>query len=80
MFFGIHAPPPSVHSARLTHCHTTNKTDRSPFSLLSVRKRLRDSILSPFFHSYIFAIYKNEALLDLAENRFGKPGNISLKY
>ena len=25
-------------------------------------KRLRDSILSPFFHSYIFAIYKNEAL------------------
>ena len=26
------------------------------------RKRLRDSILSPFFHSYIFAIYKNEAL------------------
>ena len=27
-----------------------------------VRKRLRDSILSPFFHSYIFAMYKNEAL------------------
>ncbi len=26
------------------------------------RKRLRDSILSPFFHSYIFAMYKNEAL------------------
>ncbi|CAG9888033.1 hypothetical protein BOVA514_523 [Bacteroides ovatus] len=25
-------------------------------------KRLRDSILSPFFHSYIFAMYKNEAL------------------
>ena len=27
-----------------------------------VCKRLRDSILSPFFHSYIFAMYKNEAL------------------
>ena len=26
------------------------------------RKRLRDSILSAFFHSYIFAMYKNEAL------------------
>jgi len=25
-------------------------------------KRLRDSILSAFFHSYIFAMYKNEAL------------------
>ena len=25
-------------------------------------KRLRDSILSPIFHSYIFAIYKNESL------------------
>ncbi len=25
-------------------------------------KRLRDSILSSFFHSYIFAMYKNEAL------------------
>ena len=25
-------------------------------------KRLRDSILSPFFNSYIFAMYKNEAL------------------
>ena len=28
----------------------------------TVGKRLRDSILSPFFHSYIFAMYKNEAL------------------
>ena len=28
----------------------------------NLRKRLRDSILSPFFHSYIFAMYKNEAL------------------
>ena len=26
------------------------------------RKRLRDSILLAFFHSYIFAMYKNEAL------------------
>lgn len=26
------------------------------------RKRLRDSILSPIFHSYIFAMYKNESL------------------
>ena len=25
-------------------------------------KRLRDSILSPIFHSYIFAMYKNESL------------------
>ena len=32
------------------------------FSLFTARKRLRDSILSPFFHSYIFAMYKNEAL------------------
>ena len=31
-------------------------------SFHSLRKRLRDSILSPFFHSYIFAMYKNEAL------------------
>lgn len=30
--------------------------------LMHVSKRLRDSILSPFFHSYIFAMYKNEAL------------------
>ena len=29
---------------------------------VSLSKRLRDSILSPFFHSYIFAMYKNEAL------------------
>ena len=27
-----------------------------------LRKRLRDSILSPIFHSYIFAMYKNESL------------------
>ncbi len=26
------------------------------------RKRLRDSILSSIFHSYIFAMYKNESL------------------
>ena len=35
------------------------------FAYLAVEyngKRLRDSILSPFFHSYIFAMYKNEAL------------------
>lgn len=31
-------------------------------AMLSLSKRLRDSILSPFFHSYIFAMYKNEAL------------------
>jgi hypothetical protein len=29
---------------------------------MSLCKRLRDSILSAFFHSYIFAMYKNEAL------------------
>ena len=27
-----------------------------------ISKRLRDSILSPIFHSYIFAMYKNESL------------------
>ena len=32
------------------------------FIFLIKCKRLRDSILSPFFHSYIFAMYKNEAL------------------
>ena len=32
------------------------------FRLKHPRKRLRDSILSPIFHSYIFAIYKNESL------------------
>ena len=32
------------------------------FRQLSNRKRLRDSILSPIFHSYIFAMYKNESL------------------
>ena len=31
-------------------------------SLLFGCKRLRDSILSPIFHSYIFAMYKNESL------------------
>ena len=32
------------------------------YNLKKKSKRLRDSILSPFFHSYIFAMYKNEAL------------------
>ena len=36
MFFWHSCTPPSDHSARLTRCRTTNKTDRSPFSLLSV--------------------------------------------
>ena len=36
--------------------------DNEPIMAKAVRKRLRDSILSPFFHSYIFAMYKNEAL------------------
>ena len=31
-------------------------------SIKTICKRPRDSILSPFFHSYIFAMYKNEAL------------------
>jgi hypothetical protein len=35
---------------------------KSVNSVKNVSKRLRDSILSPFFHSYIFAMYKNEAL------------------
>ena len=30
--------------------------------LKDICKRLRDSILSPIFHSYIFAMYKNESL------------------
>ena len=29
---------------------------------ITLCKRLRDSILSPIFHSYIFAMYKNESL------------------
>lgn len=33
-----------------------------PYSGRLAGKRLRDSILSAFFHSYIFAMYKNEAL------------------
>ena len=61
MFLAFMHPAFSPFSTVNTLSHN-NKTDRSPFSLLSVRKRLRDSILSPFFHSYIFAIYKNEAL------------------
>ena len=32
------------------------------FSYNETGKRLRDSILSPIFHSYIFAMYKNESL------------------
>ena len=31
-------------------------------SYMDICKRLRDSILSPIFHSYIFAMYKNESL------------------
>ena len=38
-----------------TSCESEEETEFN-------RKRLRDSILSPFFHSYIFAMYKNEAL------------------
>ena len=43
---------------------TDNKLheDPSKMTIRLVGKRLRDSILSPFFHSYIFAMYKNEAL------------------
>lgn len=38
------------------------KTATKNAATIPLRKRLRDSILSPFFHSYIFAMYKNEAL------------------
>ena len=34
----------------------------TPCVLNPLCKRLRDSILSPIFHSYIFAMYKNESL------------------
>ena len=34
----------------------------SPSGFVCICKRLRDSILSPIFHSYIFAMYKNESL------------------
>ena len=38
------------------------RQDRIAETLTLNGKRLRDSILSAFFHSYIFAMYKNEAL------------------
>ncbi len=38
--------------------HTSHLTGRNK----NMGKRLRDSILSPIFHSYIFAMYKNESL------------------
>ena len=45
--------------------HTVNQAVKtgtaSPHSRFN-GKRLRDSILSLFFHSYIFAMYKNESL------------------
>ena len=37
-------------------------SENTSFISFTVSKRLRDSILSAFFHSYIFAMYKNEAL------------------
>ena len=40
--------------------HTSHLTGRN--KNMGWSKRLRDSILSPIFHSYIFAIYKNESL------------------
>lgn len=41
---------------------TILKTARSETFTTPEGKRLRDSILSPIFHSYIFAMYKNESL------------------
>ena len=38
------------------------RTWKDKYAALNKGKRLRDSILSPIFHSYIFAIYKNESL------------------
>lgn len=47
------------HHKVLIYSHSTNgETGETLFK----SKRLRDSILSAFFHSYIFAMYKNEAL------------------
>ena len=51
----------------ITYPQKMPRADRALYALLLTQarhksKRLRDSILSPFFHSYIFAMYKNEAL------------------
>ena len=40
----------------------SGRRSRNAANILVKSKRLRDSILSPIFHSYIFAIYKNESL------------------
>ena len=59
IFFLLHL------SFHLIKKHTVNQAVKtgtaSPHSRFN-GKRLRDSILSLFFHSYIFAMYKNESL------------------
>ena len=51
------------HHKYLVYNYSANgETDEPLFKTIRECKRLRDSILSPFFHSYIFAMYKNEAL------------------
>ena len=52
-FFGVQIAY-ALQSANISRIFSTLGADP--------RKRLRDSILSPIFHSYIFAIYKNESL------------------
>ena len=52
----------SMAELKKTITRTIIISGHSDMSLRYVCKRLRDSILSPFFHSYIFAMYKNEAL------------------
>ena len=42
--------------------YNTSQLDVNKQVVLNQSKRLRDSILSPIFHSYIFAMYKNESL------------------
>ena len=42
--------------------HSIKSVRLTPTVKARLGKRLRDSILSPIFHSYIFAIYKNESL------------------
>ena len=48
-----------LYRTKTTHIIYASLEDNAKYN---PRKRLRDSILSPFFHSYIFAMYKNEAL------------------
>ena len=48
--------------SKISNTITTDKQIHTYKKIRNWSKRLRDSILSPIFHSYIFAMYKNESL------------------